>query len=73
MATANIASVRRSSGDQGRRGEGVEMDAVNVDDLLDIDTSPDFLFGRQFLLVGVLLLLSLMVVIDGRKRRRGQI
>ena len=25
------------------------MDAVDVDDLLEVDASPDFLFGRRFL------------------------
>ena len=46
MAVANISVVRRSSGDRGRRSEGEEKDAVDIDDLLGVDASPVFL---QFL------------------------
>ena len=48
MAIASISGVNKSSGVRGRRLEGGKADAADVDDLLDVDASLAFLFGRRF-------------------------
>ena len=48
MAIASISGVNKSSGVRGRRLGGGKADAADVDDLLDVDASLAFLFGRRF-------------------------